>query len=84
MKRRWSQPPVTAAGSPKRDRGLDGAPDQWLPPRACARIQHWVHGRTPARIEGRSRLNRLDPNRKPPATYSKTRTASKETPIEKD
>src|SRR5712692_8535826 len=41
---RWSQLPVTAAGSPHRDRGLDGAPDQPLPPRACARTQHRVPG----------------------------------------
>jgi hypothetical protein len=46
MNRRWSQPPVTAAGSPERDRVLDGALDQRLPPRACARIKHWVPGQS--------------------------------------
>jgi hypothetical protein len=37
LNRRWSQPPVTAAGSPLRDRLLDGALDQRLPQtRLCA------------------------------------------------
>jgi hypothetical protein len=44
VKVRWSQPPVNVAWFPKRDRLLEGAVDQELPPRACGRTQHWVYG----------------------------------------
>jgi hypothetical protein len=44
MNPRWSQLPVVAAGSPFKDRGLDGALTNSLLPRARARTKHWVSG----------------------------------------
>jgi hypothetical protein len=56
------------AGSPKRDRGLDGASAQELPLIAPGRTQHWVIGENLADTDRRS-LEASAPRltRKPPA-----------------
>jgi hypothetical protein len=71
VNRRWPQPPVTAAGSPQRDRGLDGALDQRLPLRAGARTQHWVTGLPESGTDRRS-LEAHSPRLTTEATSART------------
>src|ERR1700687_1314163 len=69
----WNQPPVTAAGSPLRDRGLDGALGLRLPRRACARTKHRVIGSQSADTDRRS-LEAYQPRLPTEATNSLTDT----------
>jgi hypothetical protein len=79
VNRRWSQPPVFAAGSPARDRGLDGALDQRLALHACARTQHWV----PAQLTGTDRrsLEAHSPRLITQATSARTPETQKPEPL---